>query len=113
MRNVPNVFVSLKWTDLVEGPFKRCVHYCIVGLDLLQYVLVSEAEDRTGGVPPGPGRSQLKFPSLNSRCIVNKVTDLEFLLIAYSPYVVVITETWLNNAITDSCIVPPGYRIFR
>lgn len=50
---------------------------------------------------------------LNARSIVNKVSEFEYLLLSYSLHVVIITETWLNNTIEDSCIVPVGYKIFR
>lgn len=45
--------------------------------------------------------------------MVNKVVDLESLILTYSPHVIVVTETWLNHDIADHEIVPPGYRMLR
>lgn len=44
---------------------------------------------------------------------MNKVDVLESVILSYKPQVVVITETWLHNDISDSEIVPPGYAILR
>lgn len=49
----------------------------------------------------------------NARSLVNKVTELEHLLLSRSPSVVIVTETWLNNDIPNDVVVPPGYRVFR
>lgn len=45
--------------------------------------------------------------------MVNKIDTLEFLLIAQSPHVVAITETWLSSDIASDCIVPPNYKLIR
>lgn len=49
----------------------------------------------------------------NARSLVNKVTELEHLLLSRSPPVVIVTETWINNDIPNDVVVPPGYRVFR
>ena len=49
----------------------------------------------------------------NSRSIVNKRLDLFAKVSAMSPDVIMITETYLDNTITDGEILPPNYTIFR
>lgn len=44
---------------------------------------------------------------------MNKVDDLELILLTHDPHVVVITETWLHSGIGDSEILPPSYRMIR
>ena len=44
---------------------------------------------------------------------MNKTDVLESVTLSHKPQIVVITETWLHNDISDSEIVPPGYGIFR
>lgn len=55
----------------------------------------------------------LKLINLNARSIINKVLELEHILLAYNPDIVVITETWLNENILNNEIVPPGYELIR
>lgn len=50
---------------------------------------------------------------MNARSIVNKVVDLEHILVEHDPHAVIITETWLNPSILNSEIIPPGYKLFR
>lgn len=50
---------------------------------------------------------------MNARSIANKTTDLEHLLISQNPDVLLLTETWLHNEISDSSIFPPAYKVFR
>lgn len=44
---------------------------------------------------------------------MNKIEQLEAILIALNPDIVCITETWLHGDIKDHEIVPPGYTIVR
>lgn len=50
---------------------------------------------------------------MNARSIVNKTDQLEAVLLAYNPHVVVITETWLHSEICDQDLVPPAYEMYR
>lgn len=50
---------------------------------------------------------------INARSIVNKIDELELLVEQYKPDIIGITETWLNDQITDSEISLEGYTIFR
>lgn len=51
--------------------------------------------------------------SLNARSIVNKVNELEHMLLQYDPHICVLTETWLHDMIRDDEIIPPGYKMQR
>ncbi|XP_049517104.1 uncharacterized protein LOC125942897 [Dermacentor silvarum] len=51
--------------------------------------------------------------NLNARSIVNKLRDLQSILMAPKPHVIVITETWLLSSISDLEIILPGYKIYR
>lgn len=44
---------------------------------------------------------------------MNKVNQLELLLLNYDPHITVITETWLHEDINNDSIIPPSYSIFR
>lgn len=44
---------------------------------------------------------------------MNKVDDLETVLLTHDPHVVVITETWLHSGIGDNEVIPPCYRMIR
>lgn len=41
------------------------------------------------------------------------MTELKYLLMAHSPHVVLLAETWLRGEIRSDCIVPLGYKLFR
>lgn len=56
---------------------------------------------------------QLRILSLNARSIVNKIDELELLLLSYNAQLVVISETWLSDKISSDEIVPPGYKLYR
>lgn len=49
---------------------------------------------------------------MNTQSIVNKIDELEIVLLKYDPHVVVITETWLNHDIADEDIIR-SYKMFR
>lgn len=51
--------------------------------------------------------------NLNARSIVNKLRDLQSILMAPKPLVIVISETWLLSSISDLEIILPGYKIYR
>lgn len=51
--------------------------------------------------------------NLNARSIWNKCDELEGLLITHDPDVTVITETWLNEAIPDTEVIPNTHEIVR
>lgn len=51
--------------------------------------------------------------NLNARSVLNKIEELESVLLIHDPDVAVITETWLHEGIADEEVVPPSYRVFR
>lgn len=55
----------------------------------------------------------MKLLNINCRSVVNKSTELEGLIIANDPDIVILTETWLSDEIYDSEFVPSGYRVYR
>ena len=50
---------------------------------------------------------------MNARSIVNKLTELELCIKIEQPDIVGITETWLNESISDSELSFEGYTLFR
>lgn len=50
---------------------------------------------------------------MNCRSVVNKVTELEGILVTHDPEIIILTETWLNNSIKDNEFVPRGYNVHR
>jgi len=50
---------------------------------------------------------------VNARSIVHKVNDLHAILAIEDPDIFGITETWLNDTITDAELGFIGYSIFR
>lgn len=44
---------------------------------------------------------------------MNKTNQLESVLLSHSPHVVVLTETWLHDEVSDKDLIPPGYKIIR
>ena len=49
----------------------------------------------------------------NIRSILNKFNELQLLVSQYNPYIIGITETWLDSSIKDSEIRLDNYNIFR
>ena len=58
-------------------------------------------------------QSGISSVCLNARSVVSKRFDLSAFVLACDFDVVAITETFLDNSIHDSHIVPPGYTVFR
>lgn len=56
---------------------------------------------------------QFRCLNINARSLVNKAVDLESVVMAHKPHVLIITETWLHTDINDYEITPPGYRIYH
>ena len=50
---------------------------------------------------------------LNARSIVNKIKELELLVLSENDDIVAITETWLNATILDSELNIDGYTLLR
>lgn len=50
---------------------------------------------------------------MNAQSVVNKSQSLEIALLAHNPDVAVITETWLTSDITDDCVFPLSFSVFR
>lgn len=51
--------------------------------------------------------------NLNARSILNKISDLETVLLEHEPDVVVISETWLSESIDSYEFLPPNYAACR
>lgn len=51
--------------------------------------------------------------NMNAQSVVNKAESLEIALLAHNPDVAVITETWLTSDITDDCVFPLSFSVFR
>lgn len=59
------------------------------------------------------GNKDFVVLNVNARSVVNKVVELEHILIEHNPRAVIITETWLNSSVLNCEIIPPGYKIHR
>lgn len=56
---------------------------------------------------------QLRLLNINARSIVNKEDWLKLVLLNDDSHVTVITETWLNNNVSDGEIFSCSYQEFR
>lgn len=45
--------------------------------------------------------------------MLNKIQNLEDIILTYQPHVLVITETWLHSDVQNSEIIPPSYTLIR
>lgn len=44
---------------------------------------------------------------------MNKVLDVEEVLLSHDPDILIVTETWLHEGIESTEVVPPSYNIIR
>lgn len=51
--------------------------------------------------------------NVNARSVVNKVEDIEAMVLEHEPDIILITETWLHKNILDSEIAPKSYVLVR
>lgn len=58
-------------------------------------------------------QSKLKCVCMNARSVVNKIKELKLLVEEENVDVVAITETWLNETITDEEMNISGFVLFR
>lgn len=56
-------------------------------------------------------RKNTKVLSFNSRSVLNKLTEIETLAIEEEPDLILITETWTNENISNAEVTLPGYRV--
>ena len=57
--------------------------------------------------------NELKCVCLNARSIINKKSELDFLVADIDPHVIGITESWANEDIVDAELALTGYVMFR
>ena len=91
---------------------------CVAAVDVLTIAnssFESDTSDCSITSLPSPDSTvrSLTCWCFNARSIVNKRLDLLAKISALSPDVVMITETYLDNTIADSEILPPNYTVFR
>lgn len=55
----------------------------------------------------------MRILNMNCRSILNKSTELEGIILAHDPSILLLTETWLNDSIFDSEFVPADFNVFR
>ena len=55
----------------------------------------------------------LKIININFQSIKNKIAELGNFISVSDPDILIGTETWLNQTITDNEIFPPGYSLLR
>lgn len=51
--------------------------------------------------------------SFNAQSVLNKLTDIEAMLLDFDPHATLITETWLHSDIQDNEVIPPTHKIYR
>lgn len=51
--------------------------------------------------------------NVNARSVLNKIDELEQILLIHDPDVAVVTETWLHAGISDDEVIPPSYKVIR
>lgn len=51
--------------------------------------------------------------NVNARSLVNKTVDFNWLIQTYAPSLICVTETWLNNTISEAEFLPPGFSVLR
>ena len=57
--------------------------------------------------------TSIKVGLLNTRSIVNKLSDFELFIMSNDLDIVLVTESWLSPSINDHEIVPQNFNIFR
>ena len=62
--------------------------------------------------PNNPLRNLFLFYT-NCRSIVNKTLSFSYLISVYSPVIIALTETWLDEHLPTSAIELSGYNVFR
>ena len=84
-----------------------------------RHLVNSEGGEVDNGKGAKPGRvnnnqkHNLKCIHMNARSICNKYSELELCVQLENPDIIGITETWLNNKISDNELIFDGYTIFR
>lgn len=51
--------------------------------------------------------------NVNARSLLNMTVDFNWLIHSYAPSLICVTETWLNNTISEVEFLPPGYSVLR
>lgn len=50
---------------------------------------------------------------VNCRSIMNKVDELASLIMTLNPQIVMGTESWLDDTVSDTEVFPPGFTVYR
>lgn len=50
---------------------------------------------------------------LTARSTVNNIQNLDEVVFIYDPIIIMLTETWLHDAVRDIEVVPPDYTLIR
>ena len=70
-------------------------------------------DSRCKGIQGNTSKSEIKCVCLNARSIINKKTELNIMVDDIKPHIVGITESWVNNDITNAELGLEGYVMFR
>ena len=68
---------------------------------------------RSKKIQRSKSESGIKCVCLNARSIINKKTELNFMVDDIKPHIIGITESWANNEITYAELGLEGYVMFR
>ena len=72
-----------------------------------------QADSGCKGIQGNTSKAELKCVCLNARIIINKKNELDIMVDEIKPHIIVITESWANNDITDAELGLEGYVMFR
>ena len=72
-----------------------------------------QEDSRCKRIQGNTSKSEIKCMCLNARSIINKKTELNIMVDDIKPHIIRITESWVNNDITDAELGLEGYVMFR
>ena len=72
-----------------------------------------QEDNRCKGIQGGTSKEEIKCVCLKARSIINKKTELNIMVDDIKPHIIGITESWVNNDITDAELGLEGYVMFR
>ena len=109
---------------LSEMPYANCRSVNETSLDLTSLDLPSQFDTSsiTFTEEPAPPSVEhplftpkyLSFSHLNVQCLPTKLDEiLNYLNNIKEPFALGLSETWLDNSVTDASISPKGYQVYR
>ena len=103
---------------LSEMPYANCRSANETSVDLPSQFDTSSITFTEEPAPPSVEHplftQHLSFSHLNVQCLPTKLDEiLDYLNNIKEPFVLGLSETWLDNSVTDASISPKGYQVYR